>query len=173
MRHTFLILAGIAAVLAAMSCSGIKKENIIEPGVAIRHDDFEYTVVGCQRTHELKLSDEIVTAEGMFYIITFNVKNNARNVHHTWNNRIAYLIAEDSSTYENNIELQKKLNASSSFGFKEEYITPFQSEDTTKLIFDVPVTTQKLYLKVRGKIYLVDFLDGSGFEKTKVSLFTN
>ena len=171
MKAYLLIFTGIAAAFAAMSCTGIRKENIIDPGMPVHHDDFEYAVVDYKKTRELKLKDETVTANGVFYIVTFKVKNKALRGDHAWDNRIAYLIADDSSTYENNVALQKKMNDSASFGFKEEYVTPFHSEETTQLIFDMPVTTEKPYLKVRGKILLVDFLDGSQFEETKVKLF--
>jgi len=171
MKAYFLIISGIAAALAAMSCSQIKKENVIVPGTTIPHDDFEYAVVDYRKTSELKLKDETITANGVFYIVTFNVKNNALRVDHTWDNQIAYLIADDSSTYENNVELQKKLNDTLPFGFKEAYVTPNQSEETTQLVFELPATAERPYLKVRGRILLIDFLDGSKFEKTKVKLF--
>lgn len=167
--HTFI--ATVVILFSLMSCTEIRKEIIVMPGTAIPHDDFEYAVSEFEKVATLELKDNTLKTDGSFYVVTFKVMNRAKQVDHEWNNQVAYIIDEHDTIYENNVELQKKLSEMKSFNFKETYVTPFQSEESTVLIFEVPDDVKKPYLKVRGKILMGDFLDGSTFEKTKVKLF--
>lgn len=160
---SFFILA-----LALISCStNEKNEIVIGPGAGIHHDDFEYSV---ENFAVLKSIDGTAAA-GNFYIVTFKVVNHAIRVNHEWDNSVAYIIDEDENVYENNVELQKKLEAKEPFGFEESYVTPFQSQTTTRMVFELPASVRKPYLKVRGETLMGDFLDGNQFERTHVKLF--
>ena len=158
-------------VCITMSCSEMTKEHVIATGTIIPHGDFEYTVTDYRKSNVLHVKDEALLTDGTFYVVSFRVTNHAVRINHEWDNAVAYIIDEDSNRYECKVDLQKKVNEAEPFGFKDTYVTPFQSEESTKLIFELPLSVKEPHLKVRGNILLEDFLDGSHFEKTKVRLF--
>lgn len=165
------VILAVITVSGLIACAEIRKEITVMPGTPILHDDIEYYVSAFEKVSSLTVKDSTVKTDGTFYIVTFKVMNRAKRADHTWDNQVAYIIDEHDTIYENNMQLQKKLSEIKSFNFKETYVTPFQSEENTVLVFEVPADVKKPYLKVRGRILMGDFLDGSTFEKTKVKLF--
>jgi len=169
--YKIFLFTGVSILLTLQfSCSNSEKEIVLKPGQVIHHDDFEYVVDEFKATKQIGTKDSVIT-DGIFYIIKFSVINNALRVNHVWNNSVAYIIDENETVYENKPELQSKLNDATSFGLKEDYVTPFQSSESTYFVFELPASVKKPYLMVRGETLMGDFFNGNQFEKTKVKLF--
>lgn len=168
---TNTIILAVIICSGLMSCAEIRKEIIVMPGTVIPHDDVEYYVSAFEKVSTIKLKDTTLQTDGTFYLVTCHVLNRATRMDHEWNNRLAYIIDEHDTIYENNIAAQKALSEMRSINFKDTYVTPFQSEESTVLVFEIPADIKKPCLKFRGKILMEDFLNGSPFEKTKVKLY--
>ncbi|MEO7989404.1 MAG: hypothetical protein ABI663_07685 [Chryseolinea sp.] len=153
-----------------VSCS-TSEEKIIDAGQPIHHDDFEYVIENFSVQKKIDGNKDTLTAHGNYYVVSFKVVNNAKRVSHPWKNSIAFLIDEAGNKYENITEAQIALNSSTPFGYKDEYLTSSQSEETTVLVFDIPESVKKPYLMVRGEMLMGDFFDGNQFSNTKVKLF--
>ncbi len=158
-------------ILMLVSCSSNNPKKIIGLNTAIHHDDFEYYVTSYSVAKQIGEGMDPVQAKGNFYIVGFRVRNNAMRVNHLWDNSIAYLIDENGTVYENDTAAQQKLNEISPFGWSENYKTPHKTDQSTRLVFDVPVSVTKPYLMVRGETLMGDFFDGSSFTKIRVKLF--
>jgi hypothetical protein len=167
MKHYFTIFI----LLLLSSCKSNKTEYIIGVGERIHHDDFEYSVPGYMVTRFLKNGSDTLHAQGMFYIVTFKVENNAKRVGHEWDNSIAYIVDERAGSFENVPEVQKFLEKSKSFGLKESYNTVAGSADSTCLAFDLPFNVTLPYLKVRGSILMGDMFNGALFRRVRIQLF--
>jgi hypothetical protein len=154
-----------------ISCSSDKSDITIGLNENIHHDDFEYSVTDYSLTKQIGKGQDTITTEGTFYLIHFKVINEAKRVNHSWNNSIAYIIDGEGNIYENNINAQIKLNEVSPFGWNEKYITPFQSVDTSILVFNLPDNVKNPCLMVRGETLMGDFFNRNKFKKMKVRLF--
>jgi hypothetical protein len=154
-----------------LSCKGDQSDIVIGINVPIHHDDFEYVVTHFITSTKIPLEKDTLMAHGVFYLVTFQVKNEARKVNHNWNNSIAYIKDEAGKVFENNVQLQTKLNAFKNFGWKEKYVTSCQSFDTTLFIFDLPKDVRQPYLMVRGEMLMGDFFDGNKYLRTKIRLY--
>jgi hypothetical protein len=137
----------------------------------IHHDDFEYAVTSYSLTRQIVNNQDSLIANGNFYLISFRVMNNALRVNHPWSNSIAYIIDEDGIIYENDRDAQKKLNSITPFGWEENYLTHFQSTNTTILVFDLPLTIKNPCLMIRGETLMGDVFDRGKFRRTKVRLY--
>src|SRR5579871_3008955 len=73
-------LAGVALVLFIDSCPTFEER----PGVAVRHDDFTFTVLDVRRT------DDGLGGEGTA-TVRVRVKNEARRVNYDWDPSIAFV----------------------------------------------------------------------------------
>ena len=171
MKNLFRLANGWCFLIMLVSCSKDSKEIILKPGEGIHHDDFQYVVTDYSVIKRIGFTEDSTGMDGNFYVVNFKVINNAVRVDHPWNNSIAYLIDEKGNTYENQQSLQEKFNNVSPFGFKKDYITSFQTTDTTVFIFELPPSVKHPYLMVRGETLMGDFFDGNQFRKTKVKLF--
>lgn len=158
-----LIMSFLAVLISACSSD----EKTIGLKESIQHDDFRYSVESFERT---KMIVE-TKAGGMFYIVKFRVQNDAKRVDHEWKNDIAYVIDEKGKQYENNIGLQKQIEAVTPFGYKDKYVTHAGVSETTVLVFELPADVKEPYLKVRGDFLMGDLFDGNQFKNTKVKLF--
>jgi len=147
----------------SFSCESEPKNLEIGLNESIYHDDFEYVVTD----FKILPVDDYTKR----YRIKFKVINNAEVIEHTWNNSIAYIVDSKGNIYNNNKELQVKLNEREPFGWQEIYHTHPQSNETTTLIFDLPTKVTQPYLKVTGKFLMGDVLDLNEYKKMKVKLF--
>jgi hypothetical protein len=153
-----ILLIGIT-----FSCKSDSEKFEIGINESIHHDHFEYLVTNFE---VLPVNDYTNR-----YRIKFKVINNAEVVEHTWNNSIAYIVDSKGNIYNNNKELQIKLNQREPFGWQNEYHTHPRSKETTTLIFDLPKGVTKPYLKVTGEFLMGDVLDLNRYKKMKVKLF--
>lgn len=146
-----------------LSCQSNSEDFEIGVNESIHHENFEYVVTD----FEILPVNEYTNR----YRIKFKVINNSKVLEHTWNNSIAYIVDSKGNIYSNNKELQIKLNEREDFGWEDEYHTHPKSEETTTLIFDLPVKVTQPYLKISGKFLMGDVLDLNTYKKMKVKLF--
>lgn len=165
------IILLIAFFSLATGCNRAKPEYEIGTDESIQHDDFEYMVKDFHVEKQLGNGIRKSDPDQIFYIMTFSVVNHALRVNHQWDNSIAYVIDASGNIYENNVDLQKDLNEFENFGWQENYSTPFQSSQSTILIFELPVDVDSPCLMVRGRVLMGDVLNGSRFRKTKIRLY--
>ncbi len=159
------IFLSILASIIFISCSSDEKTIGLKQN--IHHDDFEYSVQSMERAEYIGSAK----ANGIFYIVTFQVQNDAKRVDHKWDNKIAYLIDENGKEYENSYDQQMNLKKTKDFILKEKYATPSGETESTILVFDLPKDVKETYLKVRCDFLMGDMFDGNQFKKTKVKLF--
>lgn len=157
------IICTVLLAVLLFSCKNDSEDLEIGLNESIYHDDFEYLV-----TDFKVLSVDEYTKR---YRVKFKVINNAKVLKHNWKNSIAYMVDSKGNIYNNNKELQIKLNESEPFGWENEYHTYPKSEETTTLIFDLPKKVTQPYLKVSGKFSMGDILNLSEHKKMKVKLF--
>ncbi len=160
-KLTFFFLLLIMGL--SLSCKDNSENFEIGLNESINHDHFEYVVTD----YNVLSVDEYTNR----YIVDFKVINNDEVKKHTWKNSIAYIVDSKGNIYNNNKELQIKLNELEPFGWQNEYHTYPKSEETSTLIFDLPKKVDEPYLKVTGEFLLGDVLDLSEYKKMKVKLF--
>jgi len=144
---------------------------VIGIGERIHHDDFEYYVSDVIISRFLKNGRDTLHAKGMFYIVKFNVENNALRANHEWDNSIAYIIDDRAGSFQNMPEVQEFYEKSKPFELREKYTTAPGSADSTYLAFDLPFSVTIPYLKVKGDILFGDIFDGALFRRVRIKLF--
>ena len=162
MKTLFTYLT-LALFFGACQTASEKEVGLNTP---IRHDDFLYSA----RRVVVQDSIDKLKASGRFWIVTFRVDNQAKRVEHQWANTTAYVV-ENGKTFENQPQAQQRLNQLQLFGWKEQYITLAGRTDSTRLVFDLPLSVTKPYLKMRGDLLMGDVFDGQQVEHTSVRLF--
>ncbi len=147
-----------------------RSDTVIGLNENIHHDDFNYRVTAVEKRKSIVADSVRMLAGGTFYIVTFEVENNAKRVGHKWDNRIAYVISEKGDKYENIAAAQRLLNIKEPFEWRSTYNTGNGSSEQTKLVFDVPGNPTELYLKVNGETLMGDVFDLNRFKRIKIKL---
>lgn len=158
------LLLMATGLLAACQTANEKQIGLNEP---IRHDDFLYSV----RRAVVQDSIGSLKPRGRFWIVTFQVENQAVRVGHQWTNATAFVADANGRVYENSPTAQQRLNQVNSFNWQDKYLTPARRTDSTRLVFDLPTSVRQPYLQVRGEVLMGDVFDGRQFERTRVRLF--
>ena len=161
----------LLSIFLTISCTTGNSDIEIGLNENIHHDDFEYSVTNFQITKKIISYSDSLIAKGKFYIISFVVINEAKRVNHSCNNSIAYIADKSGNKYENDSNAQKILNQAEGFGWSMNYTTRYQSSDSTKFVFDLPVDVEYPCLLVRGETLMGDFFDGGKFKRTKIRLY--
>ena len=102
-------------LLTAFGYGCSRSDTVIGLNENIHHDDFNYRVTAIEKRKSIVAGSSQMIARGTFYIVTFEVENNAKRVGHKWDNRIAYVISEKGDKYENNVAAQQLLNIKEPF----------------------------------------------------------
>ncbi|HOO99842.1 MAG TPA: hypothetical protein PLV06_12680 [Bacteroidales bacterium] len=161
----------IVSLLLLLSLTGCRKtEYVIDIGEKIYHHGVEYSVSNIIITRFIREGSDTIYARGMFYLVDFKVENKSRRTDISWDNSIAYITDERAGTFESSPEVQRFYNASVSSLWKETWLTPPGSSDSTWLAFDLPFNTTRPYLKIRGKPVAGDLFDGALFRRVRVKL---
>jgi hypothetical protein len=147
-----------------------RSDKVIGINENIHHDDFNYRVTALEKRKSIDSDSVHMIAGGIFYIVTFEVENDAKRVGHKWNNQIAYVISEKGDRYENNLAAQRLLNLKEPFEWHSAYNTGPGSTEQTRLVFDIPGNPSELYLKVNGETLMGDVFDLNGFKRIKIKL---
>jgi hypothetical protein len=163
--------AVVSIVIFTAFISGCDRSaQIIGLNENIHHDDFIYRVTAVEKRKSIVSDSVRMIAGGMFYIITFEVENDAKRVSHIWDNRIAYVITGKGDRYENNMSAQRLLETKEPFGWHSTYNTGHGSIEQTRLVFDVAGNPGELYLKVNGVTLMGDIFDLNRFKRIKIKL---
>ena len=157
-------LLTLSAALLAASCG---RDEVIGIGQSIHHDDFEYSVQSLERKDRIGN----LHANGLFYVVTFEVRNGAKQVEHKWSNGIAYVVDRQGRQYEVDAHAQQALAATRPFEYKDRYVTPAGATESTVLVFDLPAQIEDPYLGVRGLFLLGDLKDLNQYRRKRVRLF--
>jgi hypothetical protein len=157
-------LLTLSAALLAASCG---RDEVISIGQRIHHDDFEYSVQSLDRKDRIGN----LHANGLFYVVTFEVRNGAKRVEHKWSNDIAYVVDRQGRQYDVDTPAQRALAAARSFEYKDHYVTPAGATESTVLVFDLPAQIEAPYLGVRGLLLLGDLKDFNQYQRKRVRLF--
>ena len=165
-HYKMLLLVGVMT-----SCTTDDSEMVIGLNEPIHHDDFEYSVTDFTIQEKVGGETGALTAKGKFYIVNFQVVNDAKRVNHLWNNEIAYVKDDDGTIYENQKDAQLALDKQTPMGWQEKYVTEAQSKDSILFVFDLPSDVKHPCLMVRGETLMGDFFDGGKFKRAKVKLF--
>jgi hypothetical protein len=157
-------LLTLSAALLAAACGG---DQVIGIGQGIHHDDFEYSVQSLERKDRIGN----LHAHGLFYVVTFEVRNGAKQVEHKWSNGIAYVVDRQGRHYEVDADAQQALAVTRPFQYKDRYVTPAGATESTVLVFDLPTQIEEPYLGVRGLFMLGDLKDFNQYRRKRVRLF--
>ena len=166
MKYTVISILMLTAL--SLGCS--RSDTVIGLNENIHHDDFNYRVTAVEKRKSIVADSLRMIAGGTFYIVTFEVENDAKRVGHKWDNRIAYVISEEGEKYENNEAAQRLLNKKEPFEWRSTYNTGNGSTERTKLVFDIPGNPTELYLKVNGETLMGDVFDLNRFKRIKIKL---
>jgi hypothetical protein len=166
MKNSVPAIALIMAIGSGCNCS----DNVIGLNENIHHDDFNYRVTSVEKRRSISADSVKMTSRGNFYIVTFEVENEAKRVGHKWDNGIAYVISDKGDKYENNVKAQQLLNIREPFEWQSAYNTGHGSSERTRLVFDVPGNPRELYLKVHGETLMGDIFDLNRFKRIKIKL---
>jgi hypothetical protein len=163
--------AVIIFILILVFGSGCNRpDHVIGLNENIHHDDFNYRVTAVEKRKSIDADSVHMIAGGTFYIVTFEVENDAMRVGHIWDNQIAYVISDKGNRVENNGAAQQLLNLKEPFEWHSTYNTGHGSSERTRLVFDVPGNPSELYLKVHGETLMGDVLNLNRFKRIKVKL---
>jgi len=157
-------------LLMAIGSGCNRSDTVIGLNENIHHDDFNYRVTAVEKRKSIFADSVRMIAGGTFYIVTFEVENDAMRVGHNWDNQIAYVISEKGDKYENNVMAQQLLNIKEPFEWHENYNTGHGSSERTLLVFDVPGNPSELYLKVHGATLIGDVFNLNQFKRIKIKL---
>lgn len=166
MKNAFISIVLFMAFVSGCS----RSDTVIGLNDNIHHDDFIYRVKSVEKRKSIASDSSQMTARGTFYIITFEVENDAKRVGHIWDNRIAYVITGKGDRYENNESAQKLLETKEPFGWHSTYNTGHGLTEQTRLVFDVAENPGEVYLKVNGVTLMGDIFDLNRFKRIKIKL---
>ena len=158
------------ALLMAFGSGCNRSDHVIGLNENIHHDDFNYRVTAVEKRKSIAADSVRMIAHGTFYIVTFEVENDAMRVGHIWDNQIAYVVSEKGDQYENNVAAQRLLNLREPFEWHSTYNTGHGSTEHTLLVFDVPGNPSELYLKVHGETLMGDVFNLNRFKRIKIKL---
>jgi hypothetical protein len=162
------VISILAVTAFGTGCN--RSDNVIGLNENIHHDDFNYRVTAVEKRKSIEADSVHMMAGGIFYIVTFEVENDAMRVGHIWDNQIAYVISDKGYRYENNEAAQRLLNEKEPFGWHSQYNTGHGSTEHTCLVFDVPGNPEQLYLKVNGETLMGDVFNLNRFKRIKIKL---
>lgn len=163
------MMSFLLIILGSISCS--KSDTIIGLNQDIHHDDFAYRVTSFEKRKHINADTGLITAKGIFLIVSFTVENNALRVSHAWDNTIGYVVSGDGNKYENNITAQQMLKTSEPFHWLHHYNTRHGESESTRLVFDIPTDMTNPYLRVRGETLMGDIFDFNRFKRIKIRLY--
>lgn len=151
---SLLRFAVIAAAVLAIGIGYVRSlpVDVVPIGKPVRQDDFTYTVthVGKERK-----------SEGVSYVVTIRVDNEAKRVDYVWNDDTAFVTDSAGRRY--------RAVASSPAAVERAPILPgaFALFDLT---FDLPADAKNPTLRYWNGILMGDVFDGLAYARTAVAL---
>ena len=168
-RLQLLIGAGIfgAAVIAGViyfySSSPPYQVAIGEP---IRQDDFLYTVVGVTKARTVGDDAHKAVANGVFYVTTIQVDNQAMRVGYQWDPSIVFVTDDSGQRYTMSLDAQRALDAS----HPVDTMIDAGRSARYEVAFDLPSEARHPVLGFANGIMMGDVFSGAAYRRARVPL---
>jgi Domain of unknown function (DUF4352) len=172
---TRLRITGVAVVAVlvaiALAVAGLytfsTPQHFVALGTPIQQDDFVYVVTAIGRTPEISNTAATAKANGIFYIVTIRVDNQARRVAFKWDERIPHIVDALGTRYDKSREGQAALDAAT----KPRYTIPAGQSATFQAVFDVPTDIEKPVLAFDNGILMGDLFNLIAYRRIGVNLY--
>ncbi|MDQ6767652.1 MAG: DUF4352 domain-containing protein [Candidatus Eremiobacteraeota bacterium] len=170
-----LRVTGVAVVVGlfviALAVAGIytfsTPRHFISLGTPIRQDDFTYIVTAVGRTPQIANRSAIAKANGIFYIVTIHVDNDAKREDFKWDERIPHIVDAQGERYDKSADGQAALDAA----LKPQYTISAGQSASFQAVFDVPADIQKPLLAFDNGILMGDLLNLVAYRRIGVILY--
>jgi hypothetical protein len=129
--------------------------RLVQRGAQIRQDDFQYSVVGVNRTRVIGRT----AARGVFYVVTVAVENDALRVDYVWDPSIVRVVDAQGTTYR---ALDFMHGASTRI--------PAGATRRFEVAFDLPQRVRDPALAFSNGILMGDVFDGASYAKARIPL---
>ncbi|HXN08514.1 MAG TPA: DUF4352 domain-containing protein [Candidatus Acidoferrales bacterium] len=165
-------VAVVAVLLAiALAIAGLytfsTPQRFVVLGTPIQQDDFVYVVTAVGRTPQISNRLATAKANGIFYIVTIRVDNQARRVAFKWDERIPHIVDAQGTRYDKSRDGQAALDAAT----KPRYTIPAGQSSTFQAVFDVPVDIEKPVLAFDNGILMGDLFNLIAYRRIGVNLY--
>jgi hypothetical protein len=163
-----LFLVIVAVVLAIASLYTFSKpQHMVALGTPVHQDDFVFTVTGVGRASEISNKAASAKANGIFYIVSIRVDNNAQRVSFIWDEHIPHIVDASGQRWDISREAQAALDAS----LKPSFAIAAHDSRTFEAIFDVPPNTSKPVLVFDNGILMGDVFNLVAYRRIGVILY--
>jgi hypothetical protein len=160
------VLVAIALAVAALYTFSTPR-HLVALGTPIQQDDFVYVVNGVGRTPQITNKAATAKSNGIFYIVTIRVDNEAKRVAFKWDERIPHIVDAQGNRYDKSPEGQAALDAAT----KPRYTIPAGQSASFQAVFDVPADIQKPVLALDNGILMGDLFNLVEYRRIGVILY--
>ena len=142
-------------------------QRFVVLGTPIQQDDFVYVVTAVGRTPQISNRLATAKANGIFYIVTIRVDNQARRVAFKWDERIPHIVDAQGTRYDKSHDGQAALDAAT----KPRYTIPAGQSATFQAVFDVPADIERPVLAFDNGILMGDLFNLIAYRRIGVNLY--
>lgn len=170
MRVTGVLVVGILVLISifvALAYTVATPRHFVAMGTPIRQDDFVYVVTGVGRTPEISNHAATARANGVFYIVTIRVDNDAKRVSFRWDERIPHIVDAQGHRYDKSTDGQAALNAATN----PNYSIPAGQSASFQAVFDVPADIDKPAVALDNGILMGDIFNFAAYRRIGVTLY--
>jgi hypothetical protein len=144
-----------------------RPNQFVALGTPLRQGDFVYTVTGIGRAPMISNKAASAAAQGVFYIVSIRVDNNARRVGFVWDEHIPHILDEHRHRWEVSNTGQAALDSS----LKPRFAIAAHESRTFEAIFDVPVDIAKPVVVFDNGILMGDVFSLVAYRRIGVALY--
>lgn len=162
-----IVLFVVAILVIAGAYTFAKPSHHIALGAPVRQDDFVYTATAVGRTPAIANQAAHAKADGMFYIVTIHVDNNAKRVSFRWDEKIPHIVDGQGHRFEFSRAGQAALDADTHPRFS----IPAGSSASYQAVFDVPADIASPVLVFDNGIMMGDIFNLSAYRRVGVMLY--
>jgi hypothetical protein len=161
----------VVLVVIALAIAGLytfsTPQRYVALGTPIQQDDFIYVVTAVGRTPLISNRVASAKANGVFYIVTIRVDNDAKRVSFKWDERIPHIVDAQGGRYDKSPDGQAALDAAA----KPRYTIPAGQSGSFQAVFDVPADIQKPVLALDNGILMGDLFNLIAYRRIGVTLY--
>lgn len=167
MRRPILVaVAGVVILAGIMVWLSAAQTRAVAIGDPIRQDDFTYTVTGFSRSSDVGLGRDAVRADGVFYVVSIKVENDAKVVDFRWDPSIAQLTDENGRRYQFSVVGQRALDSARPASL----VVPAGQSQTFLVAFDLPKDVRDPSVAFSNGILMGDVFDFGAYARARVPL---
>ena len=160
------VLVAIALTIAGLYTFSTPR-HFLALGSPIQQDDFVYVVTAVGRTPHITNNLAAAKSNGIFYIVTIRVDNDAKRVAFKWDERIPHIVDAEGNRYDKSPEGQAALDAAT----KPHYTIPPGQSASFQAVFDVPTSIHKPVLAFDNGILMGDLFNFVEYRRIGVILY--